>query len=215
MKLHDILLKEQISEKFKSPVTFQQYGVDYIDKIAEKDPHILFEIGAQAWMLHVESGAKVNPQKLSGDFDSSNPMLYKKVEKIIKRKVIQDISFSYAEINDDTIDSSGCIQLSLCRMWPNDLYIADVIFYNPYEPVAEDQKKYELHYFKSLNLFSNHLEVIKIYCKENRIPRITLTTSSNEQIPYFEKLGFKIENNNFAKTALEMGLSVPMYLTCI
>ncbi|MBA6339725.1 hypothetical protein H4J59_01680 [Colwellia sp. MB02u-10] len=215
MKLHDILLKDEISEKFKSPVTFQQFGGSDIDKIAKKDPHILFEIGAQAWMLYVESGAKVNPQKLSSDFDSSNPMLYKKVETIIKRKVIQDISFSYAEIEDDSTDSSGCIQLSLCRMWPNDLYIADVVFYNPYEPVAEDQRKYALHYFKSLNLFSKHLEIIKDYCKENKIPRITLTTSSNEQIPYFENFGFKIEDNNFAKSALEMGLSVPMYLTCI
>jgi len=215
MKLHDILLKDEISEKFESPVTFEQLGNGEINKILVKDPHILFEVGAQAWMLYVESGAKVDPQKFSSDFDSSNPLLYKKIEKLIKRKIIQDISFSYSEIKDDSIDSSGCIQLSLCRMWPNDLYIADVVFYNPYEPVSEDKRKYELHYFKSLNLFSKHLEKIKVYCKKNKILRVTLTTSSNEQIPYFKGLGFKVEDNNFAKHALQMGRSVPMYLTCI
>ncbi|MBE0419669.1 hypothetical protein ACTXIM_00635 [Pseudoalteromonas nigrifaciens] len=215
MKLHDILQKDEISKKFSSPVVFQQFGKNEIDKIAAKDPNILFEIGAQAWMLYMESGAKVDPQKLSNDFDSRSPLLYKKVEKTIKRKVIQDISFSYSIIKDDSINSAGCIQLSLCRMWPNDLYIADVVFYNPYEPVPEEKRKYEIHYFKSLNLFSVHLEKIKVYCKQNKIQRITLTTSSNEQIPYFEKVGFKVENNNFAKHALEMGRSVPMYLTCI
>jgi len=215
MKLHDILLKNEISQKFNSPVEFEQFGKNEIDKIAVKDPNILYEIGAQAWMLFIESGAKVDPQKYSKDFDSGNPLLYKQVEKSIKRKIIQDISFSYSKIKDDSIDSTGCIQLSLCRMWPNDLYIADVVFYNPYEPVPEDKRKYEMHYFKSLNLFSNHLENIKAYCKQNKIQRITLTTSSNEQIPYFESSGFKVENNNFAKHALTMGRSVPMYLTCI
>lgn len=189
-------------------------GVESVLKIAEKDPNILFEVGAQAWMLFVESGAKVNLQKLASDFDLRNPLIYQKVEKVIKRKVIQDLSFTYALLDDSEVTSKGCIQLSLCRMYPNDLYIADVAFYNPYKPVAFKDKKYDLHHFRSLNLFGIHLDQIKHYCRLNKISRITLTKSSNEQIPYFESHGFKIENNTFAKTAFEHGCSVSMYLAC-
>ncbi|ENL1297254.1 hypothetical protein AB4T57_004599 [Vibrio parahaemolyticus] len=214
MKLHDIIRKEKIEEKFDKKVTFKQFGIDGINEIARIDPNILFEIGAQAWMLYVESGAKVNPQKLASDFDNRNPMIYQKVEKVIKRNVIQDLSFTYAEIDDPKVDSEGCIQLSLCRMYPNDLFIADVVFYDPYKPIAKSERKYDLHYFKSLNLFAVHLEEIKTYCKKNNISRITLTTSSNEQIPYFKAHGFKVEDNGFARAALEHGWSVPMYLPC-
>lgn len=215
MKLHDIIRKEEIEEKFDKKVTFKQFGVDGINDIACIDPNILFEIGAQAWMLYVESDAKVNSQQLASDFGMQNPMIYQKVEKVIQQKVIQDLSFTYAEVDDPKVDSKGCIQLSLCHMYPNDLYIADVVFYDPYKPVAKSDRKYELHYFKSLNLFNLHLEEIKKYCKKNNINRITLTTSSNEQIPYFEAYGFEVEDNAFARAALEHGWSVPMYLPCI
>lgn len=214
MELHDIIQRNKIEEKFDKSVSFKQFGMESINEIARIDPNILFDIGAQAWMLFVESGVKVNPQKLAADFDNKSPLIYQKVEKVIKRKVIQDLSFTYAKVDDPDINSNGCIQLSLCRMYPNDLYIADVVFYDPYKPVTEKNKKYELHYFKSLNLFAFHLEKIKLYCKENNIARITLTTSSNEQIPYFEACGFKIEDNGFAKNALAYGWSVPMYLWC-
>lgn len=214
MKLHDVFQKQSITNKFDCNIEFEQLGIESVLTIAEKDPNILFEIGAQAWMLFVESGAKVNPQKLASDFDQRNPLIYQKVEKVIKRKVIQDLSFSYALLDDPKVHSRGCIQLLLCRMYPNDLFIADVAFYNPYKPVVSKDKKYDLHHFRSLNLFGIHLDQIKQYCRANKISRITLTTSSNEQIPYFESHGFKIENNTFAKSAFEHGWSVPMYLTC-
>ena len=59
MKLHDVIQKQSIIKKFDCNVEFEQLGIESVLKIAEKDPNILFEIGAQAWMLFVESGAKV------------------------------------------------------------------------------------------------------------------------------------------------------------
>ncbi len=58
MKLHDIIRKEEIEEKFDKKVTFKQFGVDGINDIACIDPNILFEIGAQAWMLYCQSSVQ-------------------------------------------------------------------------------------------------------------------------------------------------------------
>ncbi|WP_390241837.1 hypothetical protein [Vibrio sp. R78045] len=215
MKLSDVFLQKAISDKFDSKLQFEILGTSDVEKIAKREPEILFEIGAQAWMTYVESKAKVNPKKLSSLFDSKSPFLYQKVEKEIKRKVIQDIAFCYANIQDPTIDARDFIQLLLCRMYPNDLFIADVCFYDPYKPVPPQDREYALQYFRSLGLFEEHLKSIKSYCKEHSISKITLTTSSNEQIPYFERHGFKIESSDYAKTALENGHGVPMHIKLI
>ncbi|MEE3224031.1 MAG: hypothetical protein VX242_08675 [Pseudomonadota bacterium] len=209
MKLHDVLQKELIQSKFDSEVQFQQFGAESIAEISELEPNILFEIGAQAWMQYVESGAKVNPQELASDFDSGNPYLFQKVEKIIKRKVIKDISFSYG-----TVNGLQCCQLLICRSYPNDLFIADVTFCDPAQPVYEASKKYQYHEFKSLGVFGEHLKHLVAFAKANGIAKVSLTTASNEQIPYFEKHGFKVEDTEFAKQAFAMGYSVPMYLSC-
>ncbi len=215
VKLSDVFLQKAISDKFESTLEFEVLGPSDIGKIAEREPDILFEIGAHAWMSYVESGAKVNPRKLATHFDSRNPFLYQIVEKEMKCKVVQDIAFCYANIQDPMVEGQDFIQLLLCRTYPNDLFIADVCFYNPYKPVPVNERVYELHFFKSLGLFGEHLKSIRAYCKENKINKITLTTSSNEQIPYFEKHGFKIDNTDFARHALANGRSVPMHIKCI
>ena len=213
MKLSDIFLQKSISDKFDSKLQFEVLGAGDVETIAEREPEILFEIGAQAWMKYVDSKSKINPRKLGPFFESKSPFLYQKVEKEIKRKVIQDIAFCYANIQDPTIDARDFVQLLLCRMYPNDLFIADVCFYDPYKPVLPQDREYALQYFRSLGLFKEHLKSIKAYCKEHSIDKITLTTSSNEQIPYFEQHGFKTEISDYAKSAFENGHGVPMYIS--
>jgi hypothetical protein len=215
MKLHDVLRTEGFQSKFDKEVYFEQYGPESIDMLIKKEPNMFYEIGGQAWMRFQSSGAKVDSQKLHKDFRSGNPLVYRKVEKIIKRKIIQDISFSYAYVRDENLESNGCCQLLLFRLWPNELFIADVAFGNPYKPVSESDKQYPYHEFKGLGLFSSHLEKMIEYCKLHRVEKITLTTATNSQIPYFEKHGFIVENSGFSKEAFKIGQGVPMYYKCI
>lgn len=215
MKLHDLLRTEGFQSKFDKEVYFEQYGAESIDMLVKKEPNMFYEIGGQAWMRFQASGTKVDPQKLHKDFYSGNPLVYRKVEKIIKRKIIQDISFSYAYVSDENLDNNVCCQLLLFRLWPNELFIADVAFSNPYKPVSGTDKKYSYHEFRGLGLFSSHLEKMVEYCQLNKISKITLTTATNGQIPYFESHGFKIENSDFSREAFKIGQGVPMYYKCI
>lgn len=215
MKLHDVLRAEGFQSKFDKEVNFEQYGTESIDMLVKKEPNIFYEIGGQAWMRFQASGTKVDSQKFQEDFRSLNPLIYKKVEKIIKRKIIQEISFSYGRVLDERLEHNECCQLLLFRLWPNELFIADVAFSNPYKPVSDPDKQYPYHEFRGLGLFSSHLEKMIEYCQLNRVSKITLTTATNNQISYFEKHGFVIENSDFAREAFKIGQGVPMYYKCI
>jgi hypothetical protein len=214
MKLHDIFREEGFKSKFDKEVYFEQYGSESIDMLVEKEPGMFFEIGGQAWMRFQASGTKVDPQKLYKDFRSANPLVYRKVEKIIKRKIIQEISFSYAYVRDDNLENNECCQLLLFRLWPNELFISDVAFSNPYKPVSVSEKQYPYHEFRGLGLFASHLEKMIEYCQIHRVAKISLTTATNSQIPYFEKHGFIVENSDFSKEAFKLGQGVPMYYKC-
>jgi hypothetical protein len=205
----------ELQQKFKTDVCFDYYFMKDIDAIAELEPHCLCEIGGNAWMHYIESGAKVDPRKLSDHFDKGNPFLFREVEKVLKRKVIQDIMLVHAKVQDPELDHKICGQLLLARVYPNNLHISDVEFSNPYKPVTEGDKKYHFHEYRSLGLFVILLKNIIAYGKLNRIAKITLSAASDHQIKYFKSHGFSIESNSFAKDAIEHGMSIPMERKCI
>lgn len=215
VSMEEIYPAEELQEKFEAEVSFEYYFMKDIDTIAKLEPNCLCEIGGNAWMHYIESGAKVNPRRLSEHFDNGNPFLFREVEKVMKRKVLQDIMLVHAKVQDPELENNICGQLLLARVYPNNLHISDVEFSNPYEPVPENEKKHHFHEYRSLGLFATLLKNIIAYGKKNRIAKITLSAASDHQIKYFESHGFSIENNNFAKDALEHGMSIPMIRKCI
>jgi hypothetical protein len=214
MNLRDVYPVENIKGKFKNDVVIEYYGFKDINKIAELEPDCLFEIGANAWMHYVESGAKVNPKKLSRYFDEHEVLIYRRVEKIIKRKVIQDIILIHASVDDDNLDRKICGQLLLARTYPNNIHISDVEFSNPYQPVEPSVQNYTFHEFRGLGLFSELLSNIFTLSKNLKVSKITLSAASRDQVPYFEKHGFTMEDTDFAKQGYEMDSGIPMELKC-
>ncbi|MEZ9233188.1 hypothetical protein AB4259_19125 [Vibrio amylolyticus] len=213
--MQEIYPSQKLQEKFDVEVTFDFFFMKDIDSIAKLEPNCLCEIGGNAWMHYIESGAKVNPRKLSEHFDSGNPFLFKEVEKVMKKKVLQDVMLVHANLQDPELDNQTCGQLLLARVYPNNLHISDVEFSNPYEPVFGSNRKHPFHEYRSLGLFSILLKNIIAYGKKHKISIITLSAASDHQIKYFESHGFSIEDNNFAKEALEHGMSIPMVRKCI
>lgn len=214
MNLEEVYPVHSLESKFDNPVFIDYYGMDDIDEIVELEPGCMFELGASAWMHYIESGAKVNPQKLSKYFDERNPLIFRRVEKVMKRKVVQDILLIHAHVDDESLERDICGKLLLSRVYPNNLHISDVEFSNPYEPVAESSQDYSYHNYRSLGLFSELLENIIDLGKINNIKKITLSAASNDQIFYFEKHGFKVEDTYFAKQAIELDSGIPMERKC-
>lgn len=215
MNLEEVYPVSSLESKFDKSISIDYYGMNDIDEIAELEPGCLFEIGASAWMHYIESGAKVNPHKLSRYFDEQDPFIFRRVEKVMKRRVVQDIVLVHAHVDDTDLERNICGQLLLARTYPNNLHISDVEFSNPYEPVAESDQEYSYHNYRSLGLFSELLENIVDLGKRNNIKKITLSAASNDQIPYFEKHGFKVEDTDFAKQAIKLNSGIPMERKCI
>lgn len=215
MNLEEVYPANSLESKFDKSISIDYYGMDDIDEIAKLHPGCLFEIGASAWMHYIESGAKVNSQKLSKYFDEQDPFIFRRVEKVMKRKVIQDIVLVHAHVDDTDLERDICGQLLLARTYPNNLHISDVEFSNPYEPVSKSDQEYSYHNYRSLGLFSELLDNIVNLGKRNNIKKITLSAASNDQIPYFEKHGFNVEGTNFARQAIKLNSGIPMERKCI
>ena len=202
----------ELTAIFEKHVNITIYDSSQIEEIANIDPLGLHEIGANVWMHYIESGAKVKPQKLASYFQQQDPYLYKAIEKIIKRKAIQEIVLVNAEIEDPSLTFRRCGKALLARTYPNNLHISYVEFNNPYKPIEATDKKFTHHKYKSLGLFSQLLQNLTMFAKANRIRKITLSASTNEQYQYFQQHGFTLEKNAFASAALERGTTIPMEL---
>lgn len=214
MNLRDVYPVKSIKGKFENDVLIEYYGMNDIDKIADLEPGCLFEIGVNAWMHYIESGAKVDSQNLAKYFGEQEPLIYRRVEQIMKRKALQDIVLIRANVDDENLDRKICGQLLLARTYPNNLHISDVEFSNPYEPVEESEQEYTYHEYRSLGLFSELLENILKLGKDNKMSKITLSAASRDQVPYFEKHGFSMEETDFAKQAFEVDSGIPMEQKC-
>jgi len=214
MNLSDVYPVESIKSKFDKDVVIEYYDMNDIDKIAELEPGCLFEIGANAWMHYIESGAKVNPQKLSKYFDEHEPLIFRRVERVMKRKVLQAITLIHASVDDESLERKICGQLLFARTYPNNFHISDVEFSNPYEPVEQSKQSYSFHEFRSLGLFTELLSNIIKLGKGSNISKITLSAASRDQVSYFEKHGFSMEKTEFAKQAFKMDSGIPMELEC-
>lgn len=214
MNLGDVYPVDSLKRKFEKEVNIEYYGMDDIEEIVKLEPGCLFEIGANAWMHYVVSGAKVNPQKLSKYFDEQDPLIFRRVEKVMKRKTLQDIVLIHAHVDDNSLERDICGQLLLALTYPNNLHISDVEFSNPYEPVATADQSYVYHNYRSLGLFSELLSNIMRLCQENKISKVTLSAASRDQVPYFEKHGFSVEDTDFAIHALEANSGIPMERKC-
>lgn len=104
MNVEKVYPVEELKSKFTLPVKLNFYGMKEIETIAKIEPECLFEIGANAWVHFIESGAKVNPQKLSEHFGSHSPLLFFQVEKVIRRKALQNILLVHAEVVDPSLE---------------------------------------------------------------------------------------------------------------
>ncbi|MBQ0713265.1 MAG: hypothetical protein KBT53_09915 [Porticoccus sp.] len=214
MNLQKIYPVEDVRSKFDCGVDIKFYGMANISDIAKQEPECLRQIGENAWIHYMVAVTKIKSKKLCSYFDEDDPFLYRQVEKLIKQKVIQDIVLVQASVADDTLERSVCGKLLLARTYPNNIHISGVEFSNPYEPVSEDERCYLFHRYRSLGLFSTLLDNVLMYCKENKISKITLSAASPDQVKYFESHGFSIEKTDFVNYQVACGLRMPMERDC-
>ena len=133
------------------------------------------------------------------------------MERLTGLKVLNDICYITAEVQDEDLDEKQCAELLLAVTWPNVLRISDVTFANPYKPISDIERKYRFQNFKGLGLFSELLDNCLHYCVQKGIPEITLSAAYIDLIPLFEAHGFSIEDTPAGRAFLEYKEGIPMH----
>lgn len=204
--LRNIIPIEIIEKTLNKPIIIQEYRFDKINQIATISPKTCHTIGLSIWDKIVELGKpSVNPQAISKYVVSEEPKLHMKISNIIGRKVINDIYYATG-----TTEGHEIFEVLLAHVYPNDLYLADIMIQNPNRPILESDRKSILqthHGFAVLDIVMKNLEVLASELKCNQI---SLTASFIDQYNLFKKYGFKLRNSQGGKIAIQIGAGIPM-----
>lgn len=211
MKLTDIFPESSIRSKFTSDLSIIRRDRKKLNEIAIIKPACMAEMGGGAWDRYVQENPDCDPQALADYFNEGSPKIYLAMERYTGLKVLNDISYTTAQVLDDDLEENLCSEVLLAVIWPNVLRISDVTFANPYEPIPESKRKYRFQHYKGLGLFSEFLSNCEKYCLEKGISEITLAAAYIDLVPFFESYGFSVEDTPAGRAFLEYKEGIPMH----
>ncbi|MGO2145110.1 MAG: GNAT family N-acetyltransferase [Serratia bockelmannii] len=210
VSLVDILPKIEIFQKIDREISFTVIENDNLDRIIKLKPKDIFQIGITSWDMYCNNTPSQDKMVFASECQRMDPLLYKKVRRVIGETVINDIVYIKGEVQDDKIADPVAIEFMAAHIYPNCLIIADVMMGNPYKPVYPQQ--FDFQKFKGIGLFSKLLDNAKVYCRLKGINEICLTAADMPLKSLFEKHGFSVPNTWMGKAALEIGYGIPMVL---
>ena len=152
MNLSSVFPAEPLRAKFSQTVLIEQWDKSELAKIATLKNESIFEIGAQAWDRYVAAHQDCDPQALSKYFKEQDSRLYLRMERQIRSKVLIDISYTLATVEDDAHLSRCAGELLLAIAHPGVLCISDVTFANVYMPIPDKERRHPFQFFKGLGL---------------------------------------------------------------
>lgn len=210
MKLSEIFPEESLREKFKQEIRIVHRDRSKLAEIVKIKPSCMAEIGGGAWDRYVQSNPNCDPQALAEYFQRNDPKIYLAMERHTGLKVLKEISFTVAEVVDESLKDCGAAELLLAVSYPGVLRISDVTFCNPYQEIPQDQRKYRFQYYKGLGLFPELMKNCEQYCLEHGIKEITLAAAYIDLVPFFEQHGFAVEDTPAGRAFLEFKEGIPM-----
>ncbi|GGQ01491.1 hypothetical protein [Shewanella ulleungensis] len=211
MKLNEIFPQELVQAKAGiDDITFHQFDGDNIDDIVKMKESCMFELGGTIWDKHIQVTPNENPMKLGPHFQTGNPYLFKEASKIIGEDTIKDISYTYAETKNPSIDHSQFSQLLIAVLHQNILHISDIEFANPLQEIPEKERKFTFQSHKGLGLFGDLIANCITFCKQESLNKICLTAADIDLVPFFEKHGFLVDDSPTGRMGMAHGGSIPM-----
>jgi hypothetical protein len=169
----------------------------------------MHEIGASVWNRIVNRGwHSVNPQALARQFREHDPRLPQAINRLLGIKVIRDIYYVQGWKGTKT-DSALVLELLVAWVHRNDLFLADVTFRNPDQPIPEGQG-FALQTHKGLGLLPTLLANLQAKAEELGCEQLTLQAATRDQMNLFSRHGFVVEDSPLAQLGLKYGAAIPM-----
>lgn len=210
MKLFDIFPESSFRKTIGHPVRIIRRDRTKLGEIAQIKPGCMAEMGGGAWDRYVRANPECNSQALAEFFQRNDPKIYLAMERHTGIRVLSDIAYTVAEVEDDQLEEKCAAEVLLAVIYPNVLRISDVTFCNPYQEIPEEERRYRFQYYKGLGLFPELLVNCESYCRKHAIHEITLCAAYIDLVPFFEKHGFRVDDTPTGKIAFEMKVGIPM-----
>ena len=206
--LNKIIPIDLISESLGKEIDSIELSIDSIREIQELTPNTCSQIGMNVWdNIIYKKLHNVQPRAIASYIN--NPKLHMRVGSIIGETVIKDIYYARGNV-DDNLDDTQVFEFMVAHVYPNDLYLADILMQNPYSPIDKNDIKFELKKYHGFNLLPLIMKQLNNTAKELGCNKVSLTASSLDQVPLFKKYGFKVRGSESGKLALKYGLGIPM-----
>ncbi len=210
MKLFDIFPESSFRKIIGCPVSIIQRDRTKLGEIARNKPECMAEMGGGAWDRYVQANPECDPQALAEFFQRNDPKIYLAMERYTGIKVLNEIVYIVAEVEDDQLEDKCAAEVLLAVIYPNVLRISDVTFCNPYQKIPEEEIRYRFQSYKGLGLFAEFLVNCESYCREHAIHEITLCAAYIDLVSFFEKHGFRVDDTPAGRIAVEMKEGIPM-----
>jgi hypothetical protein len=210
MQLSEVFPAEALRAKFAQPVMIKHMGRSQLAEISAQKPKSMIEMGGGAWDRYVQANPGCNPLALASYFQREDPKLYLGMERHIQAKVLHDISFTVARVDDETLTNKCAGELLLAVTYPGVLRISDITFADVYKPIPERTRRYQFQDFKGLGLLPALIENCVEYCQDNNIARITLAAADVDLMTLFKRYGFEVEDTPAGRMALQTQIGIPM-----
>lgn len=216
--MQDILILNKIKANYDKEIIDEIYHFDHknknfevLDKIVKKEPMTVHGMSMNIWNRIVQYNLKmVNPMALAKEVDDRDPFIFRKISKIIREPILQEVVYCESKIIDPSLEYNTTYEIMIGKVFPNDIHLADIEISNPYQPIIESERKHPQQHYKGLGLLKYQIDELISYCKKSNCGFLTLTASTKDQYNLFKKYGFEIEDNKVAKIGLEIGLGISM-----
>jgi hypothetical protein len=210
MLLSEIFPESSIKSKFKNDVRITKRDRSKLGEISKLKKGCMVEIGGGAWDQYVRANPNCNPQTLSEYFQRQDPKLYLAMERHTGLKVLHDIFYTVAEVEDPLLEEKLAAELLVAVTYPNVLRISDVTFCDPYNKIPDTELKYKFQHYKGLNLFAELMGNCEKFCNANNLKEISLAAAYVDLVPFFKKYGFEIDDTPAGRMAIQVGEGIPM-----
>lgn len=211
-KLSAVLPYAEIQSLFTMKgIRTAEYGINDLEKIMQLCGSDIFMLATHcATRVRQIYQPNVDLQPLAPLLPSRDPKIIYAIGDILHADTIQDIYCCRCDVQDDALQDPLVAAILIARVYPQDLYIGNLTFRNPYQPLPMDLRKSVLHTHKGLGLLPKFMANVESYAAANQCKNITLVANETSQAELFAKYGYSVDGYEVAQRAMVAGRTIPM-----
>ena len=201
---------DRIEAALGQPLHVHRVQTADLRQILRDNPDDLFGIASSAWHRIVTAGhLRVDPLQMREHFQNEDPRLAPAIGRVVGRPLLKDFGFLRATVQfrgRPFVVATSCV----AHLHSDEVHLYDIAMSDPRHPIPQRARRSALQHHRGFGLLSDVMANVFAAAREQSCPVVTLTAASRALVDVFVRHGFAVEENSFARDAMEFGLGIPM-----